>query len=160
MIPHCENGTLFRLRLHRKSLTSASLAIVAGRIKLAAFGTTNPERGGITGLPIVPLSVERLKPPPLPGPVGSHRRVAVVDFRNQLRTGSQPRSSATFVRTSRSTPETKRYPPGLTSRAIFRRHFFGIGWGHVAEKVTRHHHILRPKNTYEFRVSGIPKAAT
>jgi hypothetical protein len=68
----------------KKSLTSASLAIVASRIKLAAFGTTNPERGGITGLPILPLSIERLKPPPLPRPVSSHRTIPVVDFLYQL----------------------------------------------------------------------------
>ena len=45
----------------------------------------NPKRRRITGLPIVPPSVQRLKPPPLPGPVGSHGRVAVMDFRDQLR---------------------------------------------------------------------------
>ena len=38
----------------------------------------------ITGFPIVPPSVQRLKPPPLPGPVGSHGTVAVVDFLHQL----------------------------------------------------------------------------
>jgi hypothetical protein len=55
------------------------------RTKLPAFRSSNPERGGVTGLPIVPLSVERFKPPPLPGPVSSHGTVAVVDFCHQLR---------------------------------------------------------------------------
>ena len=27
----------------------------------------------------------------------------------------------------------------------------------MAEKITRDHHVLRPKNVYKFRVSGIPK---
>ena len=76
-------------------------------LRSLALRINNPKRGRITGLPIVPPSVQRLKPPPLPGPVGSHGRVAVMDFRHQLRIGSQPRSSATFVRTSRSTPKQK-----------------------------------------------------
>src|SRR5437016_13678325 len=54
------------------------------RTKSSAFRTTNPKRGSITGLPIVPLSVERLEPPPLPGPVGSDRTIPVVDFHYQL----------------------------------------------------------------------------
>ena len=36
-------------------------------------------------------------------------------------TGFQPWVRATLVRTSKSTPETKRYPPGLTTRAKLRR---------------------------------------
>jgi hypothetical protein len=44
------------------------------------FPATNPESGGVMGLPIGPVSVERLKRPPRPWPVCSYRAISVVNF--------------------------------------------------------------------------------
>jgi hypothetical protein len=48
-------------------------------------GLTDLERYSVSGLPMRSSLVKRLEPPPLPGPVSADRRVAVVDFRHQLR---------------------------------------------------------------------------
>ena len=64
----------------KDTLYPVCLAIVANGLESPALRTSYPERGSITGLPIVPLSVERLEPPPRPGPVGSDRTIPVVDF--------------------------------------------------------------------------------
>src|SRR5262245_51113658 len=49
-----------------------------------ALRSGNPEGRSVTGLPIVLPAVERLKPPPFPGPVGSDGKIAIVDFLHQL----------------------------------------------------------------------------
>jgi hypothetical protein len=66
-------------------------------------------------------------------------------------TGFRPFARATFVRTSKSIPETKRYPPGLTRRALLRRHLSAAIGFHVAEKPVCHHDVLIAQNTDEFR---------
>jgi len=95
-----------RERIER--FTSVCLAIVGVRTKSTAFGTSNPKRGSITGLPIVPLSVERLEPPPLPRPVGSDRTIPVVDFHYQLphRLPAEVKCDLSFERSDRLPKQT------------------------------------------------------
>jgi hypothetical protein len=50
-----------------------------------------------------------------------------VDLGDSSDTGCQPRSRRDLVRTFRSTPETKREPSGLASRAKLRMHRSALG---------------------------------
>src|SRR5207249_5054136 len=130
----------------RTRFTQVCSAIVASRTKSLAFRTSNPEHGGITGLPILPLSIERLKPPPRPGPVGSDTRIAVVDFVDQLRHRLPAEVKCDLCSNVQIDSCNKQVSSGTNQSCYVAKTPFGIGAGHVAEKIARDYHVLRPKN--------------
>ena len=78
-----KNRKVLRRHLQYENVASA-LTPVRLVIVGAVFQTTNSECRSIMGLPILPVSIERFKPPPLPGPVGSDRTIPIVDFHYQF----------------------------------------------------------------------------
>lgn len=137
MLPNSKNRKAFRRHLHnpaRHAVDAACQSIerfYAGMFSHCcgaersprAFRTTNPKGGGVTGLPIVPLSVERLKPPPCPRPVGSHRAIAVVDFSYQIPHRLPAEVNCSLRSNVQIDSRNKQVPPGLASCAILQRHF-------------------------------------
>src|SRR5262245_22588036 len=115
------------------------------------------ENGCIPHLPIGPSFVERLQSPPLAGPVSAHGRIAIVNLLDHVRNWLPPKPSRHVCSNFKINPRNKEISSLLhqacnVSQATFCSHRF-----HVAEKVVRYHHVLRPKNTDQFRIGDITK---
>lgn len=100
--------------------------------------------GSISSLPIEPASIQRLQSPPLPGPVGSHRAVPVVNFRQQVFHRLPVEVACNFPSNIKVHPRNKEVPSGSDELSDIPQAFFSVGWSHVAEKITCDHNVLRP----------------
>src|SRR5262245_1509019 len=115
----------------------------------------NPKCRRIAGLPVSPTSIQRLKAPPMPGPVRSHGSVTVVDLRHQLLYWL-PAKVKCNVRTDIQINSQNKNVSARTNQGLdVSQTLIGVGRTHMAEKIVSYYYVLRPKTTNQFRISDI-----
>jgi hypothetical protein len=80
-----------------------------------------------------------------------------MDFRYQLRHRFPAQVKCDLRSNVQIHSRNKKVSSGTNQLRYIAEALFGIVSGHVAEKVTREHHVLRPESVYKFRISGIQK---
>ena len=78
-----------------------------------------------------------------------------MDFRYQLRYRFPAEVKCDLCSNIQIDSGNKKVSSGANHSPNIPQTFFGIAWDHVAEKIIRHYHVLRPQITNELRIGGI-----
>src|SRR5262249_24982733 len=110
-----------------------------------------PESHRIPHLPIVSAAVKWLEPTPWPGPVPSHGRIPIVNLLDQLRDRPPAKLTRDLCSNLKINARNKEVSSRFHQAGDVPQTIFCSRRLHVAQKVARYHHVLRPKDTDQFR---------